>query len=209
MKKIKATGTEERIIMSALNEFSKYGYAGARVDSIAGKAKVNKAMIYYHFKSKEKLYEKILEDIVTGILAQIKEMPLKTNDPLDAFYTIINSVLVIFKSLDSRVPHILLREIVDGGKYFSKIVIPNLLEPVFALIEPMLRKAKEQGSIRDVNPVYTFMHFIGSVLFFKIIREPISKSSLKQVIATENYADDYNKNLLTILKHGIEMGGKP
>ncbi len=36
-----------------MTEFADNGFHGARIDSIARKAKVNKAMIYYHFKGKE------------------------------------------------------------------------------------------------------------------------------------------------------------
>ena len=44
-------------------EFAARGFAGASVDRIAGAARVNKAMIYYHFKSKAALYREILRDM--------------------------------------------------------------------------------------------------------------------------------------------------
>jgi TetR/AcrR family transcriptional regulator len=49
----------EEILAAALTEFSKFGFAGARVDRIAESAGVNKAMIYYYFHSKAKLYEEL------------------------------------------------------------------------------------------------------------------------------------------------------
>ena len=63
--------TEEKIIASALAEFAEHGYEGARVDRIADRAGVNKAMIYYHYKGKENLYEKIIRDTAEGIYALI------------------------------------------------------------------------------------------------------------------------------------------
>jgi TetR/AcrR family transcriptional regulator len=48
--------TREKILASARKEFSEKGLNGARVDRIAGASGVNKAMIYYHFGSKEALY---------------------------------------------------------------------------------------------------------------------------------------------------------
>lgn len=53
--------TREKIIQAALHEFSVHGLAGARVDRIAEEAGVNKAMIYYHFKNKEALFNELFQ----------------------------------------------------------------------------------------------------------------------------------------------------
>ena len=52
--------TQARILAAALREFSAKGIAGARVDAIAARAKVNKRMLYYYFGSKEGLFQEIL-----------------------------------------------------------------------------------------------------------------------------------------------------
>ena len=51
---------------AAAAEFAARGFAGANVDRIARAARVNKAMIYYHFKSKAALYREILRDMFGG-----------------------------------------------------------------------------------------------------------------------------------------------
>ena len=55
--------TRDEILAVASREFARHGYAAARVDRIARDAGVNKAMIYYHFKSKAGLYRAILADL--------------------------------------------------------------------------------------------------------------------------------------------------
>ena len=45
----------ERILVAAAAEFASRGYAGARVDRIARRARVNKAMLYYHFSNKDEI----------------------------------------------------------------------------------------------------------------------------------------------------------
>ncbi len=52
--------TKARILAAARREFSAKGIAGARVDAIAARAKVNKRMLYYYFESKEGLFREIL-----------------------------------------------------------------------------------------------------------------------------------------------------
>src|SRR5271156_3222331 len=57
--------TRSRILDAALSEFAANGLAGARTEQIATTAGVNKALIYYYFESKEKLYSAALE-MVSG-----------------------------------------------------------------------------------------------------------------------------------------------
>lgn len=56
-----ATATKERILQAAIDEFADRGFAGARVDDIATRAGVNKALLYQHFGCKEELYRLVLE----------------------------------------------------------------------------------------------------------------------------------------------------
>ncbi|MFG1710810.1 TetR family transcriptional regulator [Nonomuraea sp. M3C6] len=56
-----AEATRERILDAALEEFSTYGIAGARVDRIASKAGCNKNLIYIYFENKEKLFTTVLQ----------------------------------------------------------------------------------------------------------------------------------------------------
>lgn len=50
------------ILATATRIFAETGLAGARTDLIAKSAGVNKALLYYYFKSKEALYEAVVED---------------------------------------------------------------------------------------------------------------------------------------------------
>src|SRR4051812_3781916 len=54
--------TRAAILAAAETEFARSGLAGARTDAIAAAAGVNKALLYYYFKSKETLYGAVIED---------------------------------------------------------------------------------------------------------------------------------------------------
>ena len=57
----KAQITQKKILDAATQVFSEKGFYGARVDEIAARAGVNKAMLYYYFKNKEKLFEELIK----------------------------------------------------------------------------------------------------------------------------------------------------
>ena len=52
--------TESRILQAAEKEFFEKGYAGARTTSIAEAAGVTHAMLHYYFRTKDKLFERIV-----------------------------------------------------------------------------------------------------------------------------------------------------
>jgi TetR/AcrR family transcriptional regulator len=52
--------TRERILSAALEEFAANGFAGTRVDAIAGRAAINKRMLYHYFGNKEGLFRAVL-----------------------------------------------------------------------------------------------------------------------------------------------------
>src|SRR5438067_8310551 len=52
--------TQQRILQAAFKEFAAKGFAGARVDSIARRASINKRMLYHYFGDKEALFREVL-----------------------------------------------------------------------------------------------------------------------------------------------------
>lgn len=57
--------TESRILQAAENEFFEKGYAGARTASIAEAAGVTHAMLHYYFRTKDKLFERIVSEKIS------------------------------------------------------------------------------------------------------------------------------------------------
>ncbi|MGO9339365.1 MAG: TetR/AcrR family transcriptional regulator [Terracidiphilus sp.] len=63
----RADQTRARILDAATREFSANGLAGARTERIAEAAGVNKALLYYYFRSKDALYAAALESVAAGV----------------------------------------------------------------------------------------------------------------------------------------------
>ncbi|WP_246793042.1 TetR/AcrR family transcriptional regulator [Burkholderia perseverans] len=76
--------TQARIIAAAKAEFAKVGLGGARIDSIAEKAGVNKRMIYEYFEGKEQLFLVVLEDAYTQVRTAERELGLDDLPPVEA-----------------------------------------------------------------------------------------------------------------------------
>jgi AcrR family transcriptional regulator len=81
--------TKARILAAAKREFAKLGFGGARVDSIAARAKANKRMIYHYFSSKEELFTAVLEDAYLAIRAAERKLSLEQLEPEAALESLV------------------------------------------------------------------------------------------------------------------------
>ena len=66
--------TKARILIVAEKLFSEKGFDATRVDEIADKAEVNKALIYYYFKSKEDILEALFSSAIRDIIVMIENI---------------------------------------------------------------------------------------------------------------------------------------
>jgi len=188
-----------------LDEFAELGFDGARVDRIAARSGLNKAMIYYYFKSKENLYETIVKNIASIIQSSIIELASNVDgEPLDKFYLLIERYIDIVSVIDRRYLRIMMRELASGGSFFKKIVLPTVIVPVMTLVESIFKAEIASGRIRELNPYLTQIQIIGSIVFFNIIRIPLEDSPLRDIIFKDDYIEAFKSNMLSIIKQGIE-----
>jgi AcrR family transcriptional regulator len=79
-----ADRTQQEILRAAMNEFHERGLGGARIDSIAERAGVNKRLIYYYFGGKDELFLAVLEQTYADIREAERELHLEAANPADA-----------------------------------------------------------------------------------------------------------------------------
>ena len=78
----KEINSKQKILDSAEEVFSEKGFDGARVDEIAKRARVNKALLYYYFESKEKLLQELVNINIDEAI-RIKEEAVKKAKSFD------------------------------------------------------------------------------------------------------------------------------
>ncbi len=84
-----AEATRARILAAAKKEFARLGLAGARVDTIAVKAKANKRMIYHYFGSKEELFQVVIERAYVDIRMAELKLKLEHLEPHEALEKLV------------------------------------------------------------------------------------------------------------------------
>jgi len=152
----RADQTRARILDAATNEFSANGLAGARTERIAEAAGVNKALIYYYFRSKDALYAAALESI-TGRMAATGLSVL--NLECSAGERLLRSALNHF------------------DRIYSQPVFQNLVQ------QEMIRLRK--GESNEVNPLVQKLFKPLGDRMLAVVQEGISSGELIPVESTQ------------------------
>ena len=82
MDKVKIENTETEILEAAKDIFQQKGMAGARMQEIADKAKINKALLHYYYRSKQLLFEAVFKSAFSLLAPQLNKV---LNDDSDLF----------------------------------------------------------------------------------------------------------------------------
>jgi TetR/AcrR family transcriptional regulator len=80
--------SQARILEAALKEFAAKGFDGARVDTIARRARINKRMLYHYFGDKEGLFREVLRRKLADRTAWLASAPADPTDSLPYWFRI-------------------------------------------------------------------------------------------------------------------------
>jgi len=156
--------TRQSLLEAARDVFAKKGFDGARVDEIASKAGVNKALINYHFGSKRSLFQAVVEAFSKSILTRL-EVAILDEDPAVTQLRKFIHTLGAITADNPELPRLILFE-VSGGKRLDKGP-PHILE-VMGVMQGILEKGAAEGTLRVLNPQFAYFHIISSLIFFQI-----------------------------------------
>jgi len=180
-------GTRERLFAAAAKEFAARGFAGANVDRIALAAKVNKAMLYYHFKSKAGVYTEVLRDMFQAVATRVDDAAATRADPADRIMALVEAIA---REAEARphFPAIWLREIAEGGTHVDKgtmAIIARVLGHVAGAVQDGV-KAKR---FKPANPLFVQLGIVGPLLMF-FATAPMRRRAPQQLPFAANLTTD-------------------
>jgi TetR/AcrR family transcriptional regulator len=176
----------ETILRTAEHIFAEHGLAGARIDAIAQAAGVNKALIYYYFKSKDALYLAIVEQHMKEFSRQALELLASDEGVRDK---ILHYVSMHFDFIAARkdYPRLLQRFMMVGDRPFMQIRKKYFL-PVARKFSMVIQQGIKSGDIWASDSTHTVISLNALTVFYfaaapllkasGIIKDPYQKSQL-------------------------------
>jgi TetR/AcrR family transcriptional regulator len=158
--------TIERILAAALDVFSESGLEGARIDEIAKRAGINKAMLYYHIGGKEALYSEVIHQIVHHAAESIAKNIMESATPEEKLKTYIRNIAGIVEE-NPKIPKLILRELISGGKNYTESAIQDIIR-ILKIVSGILQEGSEKGVFIETIPVIIHMMTLGVFGFLSI-----------------------------------------
>lgn len=181
--------TQEKIFHAAMTVFVEKGRYGAKMQEIADRAQINKAMLHYYFRNKDTLYTHVFETVFSRIFGSIHHV-LEQDIPFDETLRLFIDEYINLIDSNPKVPLFIMRELSEGAEFLKQIVSREVLSNDFILPQlfiDKIKKATQNGEIRVVDPIQLFLTIIGSSLYF-FMAEPILKIFISQVESFERDA---------------------
>ena len=188
-----AAGTRPRILSAAADEFGARGFAATTVDRIARRARVNKAMIYYHFPDKRALYSAIVRDHFAMIVERLTAIRAEGTPPVQQLDRLIETFVQSVDRSTAFLP-LFLREIADGAVHLGAEELA-LVSGVFGIVRSVIAEGTEKRVFQPVHPALAHFTLIAPVIMFR------ATAPVRQRLKAVKRVDIPDADAATIVNH--------
>ena len=156
--------TRAAILEAAGRCFAEGGLAGARTEAIARAAGVNKALLYYYFRSKDGLYRAVLEQHLKDFYRQAMEV---LSSQGSARSILLRYVGMHFDFISSRpyYPRLFQRLVMAGGKSLERLARRHFV-PLSRKFVALLERGMRAGEFRPLDSGHTAISLVALTLFY-------------------------------------------
>lgn len=192
--------TRAAILAAAGRSFATSGLAGARTDTIAATAGVNKALLYYYFGSKEALYEAVVEDHFCEFNRQALEV---LNAPGSARAVLLRYVSLHLDFISARHQSAPLFQqlTMTGGKFLERLIRRYFAARGEALAK-LIERGVRSGEFRRVDRFHAAISIVSLIVVY---------FSAARVLRLLGHPDAYSpvnlkrrkREVLDFIRHGL------
>jgi TetR/AcrR family transcriptional regulator len=198
--------TQAAILAAAERVFAEDGLAGARMDAIATAAGVNKALLYYYFEDKERLYVAVVERHLREFNRAVLDVLMAPGSPRTI---LLRYVDLHFDFVRARHRQALLfhQLMTNGGQPMQRLV-RKYFPPRGRALHQLLARGMREGEFRRVDPFHMSMSIVALIVFY---------FSAAQVLQLLGHADAYSganlkrrkQEVLDFIRHGLFVHPSP
>jgi len=163
---------ELKILEAARQVFHQKGFNGARMQEIADLAGMNKALLHYYFRSKERLFETVFNETFSQIASKISEIFFSEMTLMTMIEIFIN-FYINFISRNSFVVSFIINAIQDKPEQLREIISRHNVSPEL-LLDQIRKQLKEEMGL-DIDPLHIYVNILGLVIF-PVVAKPLIQS---------------------------------
>ena len=190
--------TRQRILSAAIGGFAEFGFDACSLAEIARRSRIKKALVQYHFETKEKLWKAAIEQLWTTMRQTLPGQLSAT--PLAADQTSLRFVLrqIIHFARDNPAwVGIMFREAATPGPRLDWF-IDNYLKQDFEEGTEFIRQAQLHGLLPAGSAIH-LLHIISGALTYLLIVSPLTERATGIDITSDASLDTLVELLIGLL----------
>lgn len=187
--------TEDKILKAAEEEFLSKGFAGARTTTIAEAAGVTHAMLHYYFRTKEKLFKRILGEKVTKLKGLILIDLLQSDRPVLEKVKAAVETHFDFLTANPELPKFMF-SVMSSHKEFSDYFKQKVNEDnndIIKIFQEEIDRSAENGFCRKTDAKMLLLDII-SLNAFPFIADQFIANVLSEFTIDETFIRERKKN---------------
>jgi len=195
--------TELRIFEAARKIFHAKGLDGARMQEIADEAGINKAMLHYYFRSKDKLFGSIFEEDFKEFFKRLAELISADLPLLEKIEFFVENYLELILQ-NSYIPAFILSEIHHNPERIKNIFLEKGIKAEQIFMDD-IKTAISLGIIRPIDPRQLIVNIIG-LCIFPIVAKPILCTMLSfDEEGYRNFIEERKKEVARFVINSIKI----
>jgi AcrR family transcriptional regulator len=198
----KDENTEEKILDAAQAVFQEKGYSGARMQEIADEARINKGLLHYYFKSKDRLFDKVL-DLAFGKVARTMGNSLNSELPLDEKIRLFVHSYITIASHNSFMIRFVINELHRNPEKFVGKMLARQDRPDFEAFSQQVEDEIAAGRIRPIDPHQLFINMLAMCVFPFLARPMIQGILSKDNPAFKEMIEDRKTAVADFILHSL------
>lgn len=201
---MKKVTTEDKILISAKKIFYQKGLKGARMQEIADDAGVNKAMLHYYYRSKEKLFDKVFEQSVQSVTPTLMKVFLEESELKIKIGRLVD-MLIDFFLQEPYLSNFIVNELSQNPEKLFLSVLEyegGLIGKIIPLINEQIQAEIEKGTINTaIRPAELILNIM-SLCLLPIMAQSVLQKTLG--IDDERMARFMDKRKQTVTQFVLE-----
>ncbi len=184
--------TEEKIFEAATTVFVEKGLDGARMQEIADQAGINKALLHYYYRTKERLFNAVFEKLALILFkrfAPVLDANMSLEDKLRFFYR----EHIDFLKKNRSLPSFILNEINRNPERLKKLISGYEVDKLWRILEEQHKEELQKFNITYRN-IPQLMTSIAALSVFPFAARGIFEVIFeKQGISFDDYLEERKK----------------
>lgn len=193
--------TEEQIFEAACRVFQRKGYEGARMQEIADEADINKSMLHYYYRSKDKLFQQVYQKqmerffpVIFSVLDSEKPLDAKIEELIEAYYS--------FLTENPKIAQFLVHEMNQNPERYRQFLEEKNIHPP-KKFHQQIEKEIQKGNLDRVDSQQLLTSIVGLILFPFLTQTMIKGVFGMDESGFKNYLSKRKDFLLNFILNGI------